>query len=193
MSARITIRIPEWVDRICVWPWLIYRLWKYGYTYRRIYLGEGEWTIVEPGDYYWLNKYNWCLLDKGQQKYARRILYDPKAGITSVSMHREIMKPPKYKLIDHRNGNGLDNRRDNLRPATRSENMYNRRKTKSKTTSSFIGIYFDGKKWRASIKYSGKKLCLGSYINEIDAAKAYDAAARKHHREFARLNFPETP
>jgi hypothetical protein len=170
-----------------------YRKHKYGYEYRRIYLGEGKFTIVEPRDYYWLNKFNWCLWDNGSNRYAKRVLYDPKAGIKTESMHREIMKPAFGLLVDHRNGDGLDNRRENLRPATQLENCRNKRKTRSKTSSRFIGVCFDKQynKWRAYIRYAGKRIWLGKYANEIDAAKAHDAAAKKYHGEFARLNFPE--
>jgi hypothetical protein len=191
MSAKLTLTIPDWLDRICAWPVTAYRKHKYGYEYRRIYLGEGEFTIVEPRDYYWLNKFNWCLCDNGRQRYARRVLYDPKVGIKTESMHREIMKPALGLLVDHRNGDGLDNRRDNLRPATHSQNCYNRRKTRSKTSSRFIGVSFHINRWRAYIRYKGKRIWLGRFANEIDAAKAYDAAAKKYYGEFARLNFPE--
>ena len=57
MKAKLTIGIPVWLDKICVWPVLLYRLWKYGYTYRRIYLGEGLFTLVDSADYYWLNNF----------------------------------------------------------------------------------------------------------------------------------------
>jgi hypothetical protein len=107
-------------------------------------------------------------------------------------LHRAIMHARKGKLIDHRNGDGLDNRRDNLRLATHSQNMCNRRKTKLKTTSRFIGVYFNREtnKWRAAIKCKGKKIALGRFVNEVEAAMAYDAAAKKYHGRFASLNFP---
>jgi len=191
MKVNLTIGIPSWLDRLCAWPVTAYRKHKYGYAYRRIYLGEGKFAIVDPGNYFGLNKYNWCLCDNGLQRYARRAFYDPKVGIKTESMHREIMKPASGRVIDHRNGDGLDNRRDNLRPATHSQNCFNRRKTKSKTSSRFVGVHFHENRWRAYIKYSGKRIWLGRFINEIDAARAYDRAAIKYHGEFARLNFPE--
>jgi hypothetical protein len=191
--AKIQITIPNWLDRICAWPAMEYRRRKYGYPYRRIYLGEGEFTIVDPKDFYWLNKFNWCLIDQGLQRYARRVFLDPIGGIKTVSMHREIMKSPSGLLIDHRNTDGLDNRRANLRPATRSQNCYNRRKTKSKTSSRFIGVCFLKRqnKWAANINYQKNNKYLGIYVNEIDAARAYDEAAKKYHGEFAKLNFPK--
>jgi len=108
-------------------------------------------------------------------------------------MHREIMGSPKGLLVDHRNLNRLDNRRENLRTATHSQNMQNRVKIRVKTTSQFIGVHWDPveRKWRAQISHQKKHLYLGRFQNEIDAAKAYDRAAIKYHTEFARLNFPQ--
>jgi hypothetical protein len=107
-------------------------------------------------------------------------------------MHREIMNPPEHLLVDHRNNDTLDNRRANLRLATHSENSYNRPKTKAKTTSQYIGIYLEKRtgRWTVKIRANGKRLWLGRFELEIEAAKAYDAAAKKYHGEFARLNFP---
>ena len=72
MSANLNIRIPEWLDKICVCPLMGYRQLKYGYTFRKIYLGEGEYTIVEPPDYYAYGKYKWVLLGTGRHVYAVR-------------------------------------------------------------------------------------------------------------------------
>jgi hypothetical protein len=103
------------------------------------------------------------------------------------------MNPPRGFLVDHKNLNTLDNTRTNLRLATRSQNMFNRNKIKSNTSSRFRGVCFDKrrKKWCAYITVEGKRIWLGTFDNEIDAAMAYDAAAKKYHGEFARLNFSE--
>jgi hypothetical protein len=106
-------------------------------------------------------------------------------------MHREIMNPKDSRFVDHKNCDSLDNRKSNLRLATRAENNCNRRKIKN-TTSRFIGVNFykPTSNWDCRITYQGKRIRLGKFDNEIDAAMAYDAAAKKYHGEFARLNFP---
>ena len=111
----------------------------------------------------------------------------------TVRMHREIMNAPAGLLVDHKNRNPLDNRRANLRLATHSQNMQNRGKFRSNATSQFIGVCLVKKtgKWKAQIKHQKKYIFLGEFDSEIDAAKAYDAAAIKYHGEFARLNFQE--
>ena len=97
---------------------------------------------------------------------------------------------PSKSFIDHINHNGLDNRRCNLRVATHSENMRNR-KPQLGTSSKFKGVCWMKKvnKWQVSIRYNKVKLHLGLYSNEIKAAKAYDGVAKELHGEFARLNF----
>jgi len=106
-------------------------------------------------------------------------------------MHREITKAPPGLLIDHINTDSLDNRKANLRLATPSQNSCNTRRDKSNTYSRYRGVSFSKRKqkWFAAIRTDGKKLWLGYFDNEIDAAKAYDNAARIYHKDFARTNF----
>jgi hypothetical protein len=192
MSANLNIRIPEWMDKICVCPLMGYRRLKYGYSFRKIYLGEGEYTIVEPPDYYKYGKYKWIYWGNGKNNYAIGELKIGHRKTKQVGMHRVIMGAPKGKVVDHINGDGLDNRRANLRLATRAQNIYNRRKTTKKTSSRFVGLSFNKKStmWDGCIQYKRKKIHLGRFKNEIDAARAYDRAAIKYYGEFARLNFP---
>jgi len=194
MSERMLKKVAVWLENAVVWPVLLWRWCNVGYTYRRIYLGEGIWTILEQADYYRLRKYKWVAHASGrggENLYAiRHKLISPRKT-KMVYMHREIMNPIDERLVDHWNCESLDNRGANLRFATRSQNMQNRRK-KKKTSSQFIGVHFKKsiKKWIARITYEGKRWYLGEFENEIDAARAYDEAAKEHHGAFARLNFP---
>jgi hypothetical protein len=191
--AKVQISIPDWLDKICAWPVMAYRKHKYGYAYRRIDLGEGEWTILDQEDYYRLNQFKWCAVSNNKKIYAARIIRKTEFGrITTMYMHREIMPTQKGLLVDHRNGEGLDNRQSNLRPATHSQNSFNRAKRKN-TSSRFVGVCLLKRRnrWRVGIKNKEERIFLGYFDDEIEAAKAYDAAAKKYHGEFARLNFPE--
>jgi hypothetical protein len=193
MSAQLTITIPVWLDRIFTFPLLTYRLLRFGYTFRRIYLGDDEWTIVEPADFYRFGHLKWHLRgSRGKRFYAVRNVKIGHGRTKQSGLHREIMNNPKGLVVDHKNGDSLDNRRANLRPATRSQNCQNVPKRKN-TSSRFIGVSFNKfhKKWSAFINSEGKRMFLGYFDNEIDAACAYDTAARKYYGEFARINFPQ--
>jgi hypothetical protein len=110
-------------------------------------------------------------------------------------MHRLIL--PGVPEIDHKDGDGLNNQRSNLRPATRTQNNANGPKRRTHagrpTSSRFKGVSWNkhGRKWTAQIKDGDRMHYLGIFAEEIDAALAYDRAARDVFGEFARLNFPE--
>src|SRR5687768_17425464 len=106
---------------------------------------------------------------------------------TTMQMHRLIMGLDG-PLVDHENHNGLDNRRENLRHATQQQNKRNQRIRKN--TSGFKGVRWDKGKWQARIMIDGIQLNIGRYFEPLDAARAYDAAARQYHGEFASINFP---
>lgn len=94
--------------------------------------------------------------------------------------------------VDHKDRNRLNNRRDNLRPATRSENMMNQGlKSTNSTGYKGVSFYRSTGKYRAQIQYRGNKIFLGYYTDVVEAAKAYDKAAKHYHKDFAFLNFTE--
>ena len=191
--TTIQVKVPNWLDLFFAWPVMLYRRWKYGCVFRKIFLGEGLYTIVDLSDYYLLNNFRWSAKRDRRNIYAVRFLNEPLKQATIVSLHRIILNSPPNLLVDHKNGHTLDNRRENLRLATRSQNVHNKCKTQSKTSSKFIGVSLEKRRgrWDVRIRHEGKQIWIGTFDNEIDAARAYDEAAKKYHGEFARLNFPE--
>ena len=139
-------------------------------------------VLVDDKDYETLSHHKWYLLNSKNKKYA----------ITSIDsltklMHRIIMKEPKDLQIDHIDGNGLNNKKENLRIVTSSQNNMNRSKFKN-SISKFKGVQFENNKWRSRIRLNKKLYHLGMFENEIDAAKAYNKAAKKLFGEYAKLN-----
>ena len=155
----------------------------------KIPLSQGKFAIVDDGDYDWLNQWKWCISSGGYAIRVQHIGYfNGKKKQKTFRMHRIIMNAPDDMDIDHINGNALDNRRCNLRICTISQNLCNQKKTRGK--SKYLGVDWHkiAKKWRAAIQINKKRYYLGCFISEIDAARAYNEAAKKLHGEFARLN-----
>ena len=189
---KCNIHVFNWLDMLLVAPLLLYRRLRYGYTFRRIPLANSKkYAIVDPQDYYWLSQYTWLAEQTHYSYRAVRLLC---RGRTSalVNMHRLIMNAPKHLFVDHINRNSLDNRRANLRLATHAQNCQNRTpSTRTGKTSKYKGVYWlrDRNKWRSCIRANNKYILLGQFNSEVEAAKAYDAAARKYHGSFASPNF----
>ncbi len=159
-----------------------------------IKLTQGKVALVDDVDFEFLSRFNWIAArdHKKQAWYAQANTYRPDGKRTTVSMHRLIMGNPPGKMVDHRDGNTLDNRRQNLRMSSALENSRNMRR--KSTTSQFKGVSWATKegKWRAQIRIVGRSLHLGFFADQSEAARAYNDAAEKHFGEFARLNEPAT-
>jgi hypothetical protein len=155
---------------------------------RYIPLTRGLHAIVDAEDYEWLNQYKWYAgAAPGHRTFYARTT---RSGGRVLLMHRMIMHPPKGKVVDHINGNGLDNRRCNLRICSQGENAQNRRRHWGRS-SRFLGVsrHRDGR-WQAKIRHKGHQYYLGLYDDEVEAAKVRDRKARELLGETAYLNFP---
>jgi len=155
---------------------------------KKIPMKHGRFVMVDDEDFEEMSKYKWSTSLDPKHHYAKHTVYYPDGTRKTLRMHRLIMKAPNGVWVDHINGNGLDNRKENLRLCSPSENARNCRLGKG-NTSGFKGVYLVKGKWRGEIKVNKTKYHLGTYKNKIDAAKAYDQAAKKYFGEFAKLNF----
>ena len=159
---------------------------------KEIMLTKGRKAIIDDEDFEKLSHYKWCVDIKrlGIQEYALTANWI-NGKSNNIMMHRLIMNLKKLdkRFIDHINGNGLDNRKINLRICTRSQNQWNSKKHK-KCISKYKGVSWDKtrNRWQCHIKFHYISINLGRYKSETDAAIAYNNAALKYHGDFARLN-----
>lgn len=155
---------------------------------RTVQLTRGMNTLIDEEDFPLVGVFRWNSLPSATagRFYAVRNKRADHGKQRRVFMHRVIHGAKDSLRVDHRNGDGLDNRRDNLRDATPRQNIQNQRRAVG--ISRFKGVARAGTYWRARIRVDGKLIQLGCHRTEEAAAKAYDKAASEHFGEFACTN-----
>lgn len=162
---------------------------------KEIQLTQDKVALVDNADFELASRFKWYLLKAGRLHYAICCMYmgmiDGKGKTVSMTLHRLIMRPQQGMEVDHRDHDGLNCQRSNMRVCTHSQNIANERKCERPRTSQYKGVYWnmERKKWRTEIRINGTKQWLGYFTSEIEAAKAYDIAAKEHFGEFSCTNF----
>ena len=161
---------------------------------KKIILTKNKFTIIDDEDYKYLKNHKWCAVFTGRHFYAFRTIYN-KIKCRSVYMHREILNPSAGLDCDHINGDTLDNRKENLRMATRKQNLQNEINPRINNKFKIKGVCWHKtkKKFQAQIRYNGKRIFLGRFSVLGDADDAYRRAEIKYFGEFARKYEPGCP
>jgi hypothetical protein len=160
---------------------------------KTIELTQGQVALVDDEDYGRIARHSWHAVWIASSKtfYAIRRERDARGKKVALYMHREVMRAAKGELVDHRDHNGIDNRRSNLRVCSHKNNIRNMRKIKDSSHTSLykgVGWHAQRGKWRAYIVVDAKQRSLGLFADERRAAAAYNRAAREAFGEFAYLN-----
>ncbi len=161
---------------------------------KKIYLGSGnKWhpvktniaTLIDDEDYDRVVKYKWHLSKRNNLKYA----VSSRGTNNYIKLHRLILDAKENQLIDHINGNGLDNRKENLRFCSSVQNQMNT-KIRKDNTSGHRGVMWNkrDKKWRAVIRINKKQTLIGKSYSKLEAIKMYDKKAKELYGEFVRQN-----
>jgi hypothetical protein len=146
-------------------------------------LTQGKRTEIDDADMDVVSRHSWSFGTGYAQSKIRGKL---------VRLHRFLMNPPDGLTVDHIDGNPLNNRRSNLRICDQQKQTWNTRKRKGGQSSKFKGVsWLPGRMiWRAVIKFNGKSKLVGFFASEVEAAFAYNKAAKQYRQEYAALNFP---
>jgi len=158
---------------------------------KEIPLTRGYTALVDDADFPLVSQSRWQARPDRNTVYASRGVRDGSGKTKTLYMHVALLDAGDGLVVDHINGNGLDNRRKNLRIATRGQNVHHSFTT-VKNKHGFRGISFIERyqRWQVSMKTGGRNTYVGFYATAEEAARAYDAKALEVYGEFARLNFP---
>ncbi len=156
---------------------------------------ENSYAMVDDDDYDYLMQWKWNVRKNNRNSYATRHEWHNGQAF-HINMHKVVIDAKKGTIVDHVDRNGFNNQKKNLRLATHSQNMANRR-VKEGGTSSYMGVRKKTIKrlnhvyetYLAQIQKDKKFYHIGSFKTEVEAAIAYDKKAKELHGEFANLNF----
>lgn len=172
---------------LCHWTALDY---GGGVFMKEIQLTQGMVALVDDTDYEWLNQFSWCFKDAKSSGYAHRGIRLKSGRWTTITMHRFILglDDPKA-FVDHKDGNGLNNQRYNLRPCSNSQNRMNSAPNEG-SSSRFKGVTYkaDSNRWIAQIRHKKKTMRIGTFATQEIAAAEYNRVAKELFGEFAKLN-----
>ena len=154
-------------------------------------LSRGNVAIIDDEDLELVSRYKWHAVTPPSAQTPYATTHVPGDHDKAILLHRLILGVPPDVHVDHRDGDGLNCRRYNLRAATRAQNAANRRRNR-KSVSGFKGVTFHKgvRKWRVRIRKDGKLFHLGFFTKAEDGARRYDEEAVRLFGEWARLNFP---
>ena len=149
-------------------------------------LTQGCVAVIDAADVPLVEGFNWQAAKRHGIVYARRVTASP--GRKTVQMHRALMGDPGDLYVDHIDGDGLNNRRSNLRVATHQQNLHNQRLSRA-NTSGLKGVVFNKRagKWQAQIRFNGARKHLGMFATPEKAHTAYAKASAELHGEFGRI------
>jgi len=150
-------------------------------------LTKGYEAVIDAADAALVGQWNWHAMEDGGRVYAAR--KDHSAGRSeTVRLHRLLTGAAKGVMVDHRDGDGLNNRRKNLRTATNSQNQHNRRPQQGRCSLKGVSWHCQARRWRAHISVDGRKRHLGLFDTPEAAHAAYCKASTELHGEFGRVN-----